>query len=177
MSADAAYAEVVTHARSRDVELPGGAGTLVLITLDNDHDHTRPTTLGPAGLDELDDALAAALARTDIAAVAVTGKPYFFCVGADLNGVAALRTAEQARSMAERGHEVFARLRNATVPTFAFVNGAAMGGGPRARAALPASGRSPTPCPRSRFPRRSSASCLDGAAPRSSRGCSVPSAR
>ena len=129
MTGGDAYAEVVTHARSRDVAFPGGAGTLVLVTLDNGHDHSRPTTLGPAGLDELDAALAAALARSDVAAVAVTGKPYFFCVGADLNGVAALRSADQARVMAERGHEVFARLRNASVPTFAFVNGAAMGGG------------------------------------------------
>ena len=64
-----------------------------------------------------------------MAAVAVTGKPYIFCVGADLNGVAALQTAEQARAMAERGHAVFARLRTASVPTFAFINGAAMGGG------------------------------------------------
>ncbi len=126
---DRAYTEVVTHARARDVALPGGAGTLVLVTLDNDHDHTRPTTLGPTGLAELDATLAAAVARTDIAAIAVTGKPYFFCVGADLNGVAALQTADQARGMAERGHAVFARLRDARVATFAFVNGAAMGGG------------------------------------------------
>src|SRR5688572_25777613 len=129
MSTGSGYTEVVTYARARDIALPGGAGTLVLITLDNGHDHTRPTTLGPAGLDELDAALGAALARTDVAAIAVTGKPYFFCVGADLNGVAALRSADQARAMAERGHAVFARLRTARIPTFAFVNGAAMGGG------------------------------------------------
>ncbi len=121
--------EVVTHATGRDVALPGGAGTLVLITLDNGLDHTKPTTLGPAGLRELDAAVAAALARDDVAAVAVTGKPYFFCVGADLKGVGEVRAAAQAREMAELGHTVFSRLRTAAVPTFAFVNGAAMGGG------------------------------------------------
>ena len=31
----------------RDVALPGGAGTLALITLDNGFDHTKPNTFGP----------------------------------------------------------------------------------------------------------------------------------
>ena len=34
----------------RDVDLPYGAGTLALITLDNGLDHTRPNTFGPGGL-------------------------------------------------------------------------------------------------------------------------------
>ncbi len=34
--------EVVTEAKSRDVTLPHGAGTMALITLDNGFDHTRP---------------------------------------------------------------------------------------------------------------------------------------
>jgi hypothetical protein len=38
--------EVVTHAHVRDVQLPGGAGTLALITLDNGFDHTKPNTFG-----------------------------------------------------------------------------------------------------------------------------------
>ena len=36
----AAPDEVVTHAPVRDVVLPGGAGVLALITLDNGRDHT-----------------------------------------------------------------------------------------------------------------------------------------
>ena len=40
--------EVVTRALVRDVELPGGVGTMALITLDNGLDHTRPSTFGPA---------------------------------------------------------------------------------------------------------------------------------
>ena len=68
--------EVVTRALVRDVELPHGAGTMALITLDNGHDHTRPSTFGPAGLISLRDALDSAAARTDIAAVGVTGKPF-----------------------------------------------------------------------------------------------------
>ena len=49
--------EVVTRALVRDVELPDGAGTMALITLDNGRDHTRPNTFGPAGLLSLNDAL------------------------------------------------------------------------------------------------------------------------
>ena len=41
--------EVVTHALVHDVDLPGGAGRLALVTLDNGRDHTRPSTFGPAG--------------------------------------------------------------------------------------------------------------------------------
>jgi 3-hydroxyacyl-CoA dehydrogenase/enoyl-CoA hydratase/carnithine racemase len=121
--------EVVTHAHVRDVDLPGGAGTLALITLDNGFDHTKPNTFGPAGLLELNDALDQVARRTDLAAVGVTGKPFIFAVGADLNGVPAIRDHEQAKGLGQLGHAVFRRLGELDVPSFAFVNGAAMGGG------------------------------------------------
>ncbi|WP_017623616.1 3-hydroxyacyl-CoA dehydrogenase NAD-binding domain-containing protein [Nocardiopsis chromatogenes] len=121
--------EVVTKALSRDVELPYGAGTAVLITLDNGHDHTKPNTFGPGGLLSLNEAIDAAAARTDIAAVAVTGKPFIFAVGADLTGVPLLENREQAHAIGKLGHDVMRRLGELHVPTFAFVNGAAMGGG------------------------------------------------
>jgi 3-hydroxyacyl-CoA dehydrogenase/enoyl-CoA hydratase/carnithine racemase len=128
--------EVVTRALARDVELPGGAGTMVLITLDNGHDHTRPNTFGPAGLAELGAALDAAAARAtpeagerSIAAVGITGKPFIFAVGADLKGVEVIGSRDKAIEIARLGHAVFRRLGELGVPTFAFVNGAAMGGG------------------------------------------------
>jgi 3-hydroxyacyl-CoA dehydrogenase/enoyl-CoA hydratase/carnithine racemase len=121
--------EVVTRARVRDVELPYGAGTLALITLDNGHDHTKPNTFGPAGLLELNAALDAVAARDDLTAVGVTGKPFIFAVGADLNGVEIIGSRDQAKGIAQLGHAVFRRLGELPVPTFAFVNGAAMGGG------------------------------------------------
>lgn len=121
--------EVVTNALSRDIELPYGAGTAVLITLDNGHDHTKPNTFGPGGLLSLDAAIEAARARTDIVAVAVTGKPFIFAVGADLTGVPALQNREQAHAIGKLGHDVFRKLGELDVPTFALVNGAAMGGG------------------------------------------------
>jgi 3-hydroxyacyl-CoA dehydrogenase/enoyl-CoA hydratase/carnithine racemase len=121
--------EVVTHAHVRDVDLPGGAGTLALITLDNGFDHTKPNTFGPGGLLELNDALDQVARRTDLAAVGVTGKPFIFAVGADLNGVAVIRDHDQAQAIAQLGHAVFRRLGELDIPSFAFVNGAAMGGG------------------------------------------------
>jgi 3-hydroxyacyl-CoA dehydrogenase/enoyl-CoA hydratase/carnithine racemase len=121
--------EVVTHAHVRDIDLPGGAGTLALITLDNGFDHTKPNTFGPGGLLELNDALDQVTRRTDLAAVGVTGKPFIFAVGADLNGVAVIRDHDQAKAIAQLGHAVFRRLGELDIPSFAFVNGAAMGGG------------------------------------------------
>ncbi len=121
--------EVVTHAHVRDVDLPGGAGTLALITLDNGFDHTKPSTFGPAGLVELNEVLDQVAARTDLAAVGVTGKPFIFAVGADLKGVAVIHDHAHARIIGQLGHAVFRRLGELDIPSFAFVNGAAMGGG------------------------------------------------
>ena len=120
--------EVVTEAHVRDVELPGGRRA-ALVTLDNGHDHTMPTTFGPASLRNLDQALETTLARDDLAFVAVTGKPFLFAVGADLKVMETGATPEQAHAYFALGQRVFGRLRSSTVPTFAFVNGAAMGGG------------------------------------------------
>ncbi|WP_219467359.1 3-hydroxyacyl-CoA dehydrogenase NAD-binding domain-containing protein [Nonomuraea rhizosphaerae] len=121
--------EIVTKALVRDVELPGGAGTMALITLDNGFDHTKPSTFGPHGLFALNGALSEIAARTDLAAVGVTGKPFVFGVGADLKGAAAVTSREEALAIARLGHHVFRRLGELPIPSFAFVNGAAMGGG------------------------------------------------
>ncbi len=128
----AAPDEVVTHALLRLVDLPGGAGRAALITLDNGFDHTKPNTFGISGLTELWHALdtvEAAAAAGEIVAVAVTGKPFVFAVGADLTGMGHLSTLEQARELGAFGHRVFRRLGELSIPSFAFVNGAALGGG------------------------------------------------
>ncbi|WP_062429397.1 3-hydroxyacyl-CoA dehydrogenase NAD-binding domain-containing protein [Herbidospora daliensis] len=121
--------ELVTHALVRDVELPYGAGTMALITLDNGEDHTKPNTFGEGGLNELKNALDAIEKRTDLAAVGVTGKPFIFAVGADLKEAATITDREQAHLVGRLGHAVFRRLGELPIPSFAFVNGAAMGGG------------------------------------------------
>lgn len=121
--------EVVTQARVRYFELPLGAGTMALITLDNGKDHTRPSTFGPAGLASLNNALDEIQARTDIAAVAVTGKPFIFAVGADLSAMGMVNDPAIISAFGKLGHDVMRRFGEFSVPTFAFVNGAAMGGG------------------------------------------------
>jgi 3-hydroxyacyl-CoA dehydrogenase/enoyl-CoA hydratase/carnithine racemase len=122
--------EVVTRALVQYVEVPGLDGEIALITLDNGHDHTRPSTFGPGGLASLEAAVDAAEARTPaVRAIAVTGKPFIFAVGADLSGVPVLENREQALELGRLGHRVFRKLTDASVPTFAFVNGAVMGGG------------------------------------------------
>ena len=121
--------EVVSHARVRIVDMPAAAGRLALITIDNDRDHTRPTTFGLGGLASLDAALDQVAAMTDLSAIAVTGKPFIFAVGADLSKMGIVTERRQIMEVAQTGHNVFRRLGEMDVPTFAFVNGAAMGGG------------------------------------------------
>jgi 3-hydroxyacyl-CoA dehydrogenase/enoyl-CoA hydratase/carnithine racemase len=121
--------EVVTKALVRFVDLPRGAGRAALITLDNGHDHTKPNTLGPASLLELDRALDDAYGEPGVVAVCLTGKPFILAAGADLKGVALVTEREQALEIGRLGHRVFGRLGDGPVPTFAFVNGLALGGG------------------------------------------------
>ena len=120
--------EVVTRATTRLIKVPGLDKQVALITLDNGHDHTRPSTFGPQGLMSLNAALDEAFAA-EPAAIAITGKPFIFAVGADLSGVEAISDPALAQGIAETGHAVFRRLTDSTIPTFAFVNGAVMGGG------------------------------------------------
>lgn len=122
--------EVVTNSFVRDIDLKpfGFEGTLALITLDNGLDFNRPNTFGLKSLQSLDAAITDALSRKP-AAIAVTGKPYIFAAGADLSGLAHLATRQQALAIGKLGHDVFRRLGESDVPTFAFINGLALGGG------------------------------------------------
>jgi 3-hydroxyacyl-CoA dehydrogenase/enoyl-CoA hydratase/carnithine racemase len=120
--------EVVTHAVTRVIPVPGLAKPIALITLDNGFDHTKPNTFGKAGLESLDAAFDAAV-QAGPAAIAVTGKPFIFAVGADLTGVEQVTDRETALAIGKQGHDVFRKFTDSKIPTFAFVNGAAMGGG------------------------------------------------
>jgi len=124
--------EVVTKAPVQFFDLPGGSGRFALITLDNGFDHTKPNTFGPGGLVQLGAAIKqieAAAAKGEIVGAGVTGKPFIFAVGADLKGVEVVRNREQAHAIGKAGHDTFKRLSALPVPSFAFINGAAMGGG------------------------------------------------
>ncbi|MFI8632015.1 3-hydroxyacyl-CoA dehydrogenase NAD-binding domain-containing protein [Microbacterium sp. NPDC077663] len=123
--------EVVTNSPVRDVTLASGK-VLALITLDNGRDHTRPNTLGPATLTALGatlDALASRARAGEIQAVGITGKQYILAAGADLSEVSNVGSVENARLIAQLGHHVLGKLSDLGVPSFAFVNGLALGGG------------------------------------------------
>ena len=129
--------ETVTHSYVQDIELPAPAGkpspgTFALITLDNGLDHSKPTTLGPNTLVELGQVLEGLrdrAARGEIVGVGVTGKPYYLVAGADLSAVKNLDKREHGLWMAQLGHDVYGTLAGLGVPSFAFINGAALGGG------------------------------------------------
>jgi 3-hydroxyacyl-CoA dehydrogenase/enoyl-CoA hydratase/carnithine racemase len=123
--------EVVTHSFVRDVSLSDGR-VLALVTLDNGRDHTRPNTLGPATLIELGktfDALTERAARGEIAAVAITGKPFILAAGADLTKVSDIPSKSIATMLPQLGHFVLGKQSNFGVPSFCFINGMALGGG------------------------------------------------
>jgi len=124
--------ETVTHVVVRDLDLPRGAGRLALLTLDNGSEGARPATLATSGLSELRETLLTQRERAaagEIAAVAVTGVGECFLAGADLKVVAAMRTRDEARAVAELGHSALRLLGELGVPSFALVNGLALGGG------------------------------------------------
>lgn len=114
-----------------------GAGRCALITIDDGQEAPRPTTLGPAAfldLRESMDSVEAMVAAGEVACVAITGKPFVFVAGADLKGVGSLTSREQALAMARLGHAQLRRLGELSgphgpVPSFALVNGVALGGG------------------------------------------------
>lgn len=122
--------EVVTQALVRQVDLSafGAKGVLALITLDNALDHNRPNTFGPQSLLALDAAITAAIASKP-RAIAITGKPFIFAAGADLSALSFITNREQSLGIGKLGHDVFRRLGESSIPTFAFINGLALGGG------------------------------------------------
>ena len=81
---------------------------------------------------ELTATLTAQQARAaagEIVAVAVTGKPYYLAAGADLTQIGSVPGREGALQLGQNGHRAYELLHTMGVPTFAFVNGVALGGG------------------------------------------------
>ena len=60
------------------------AGRIALVTIDDGEDHTRPTVLGRAAFESL-AALLPELEQGDWEALLLTGKPFVFCAGADID--------------------------------------------------------------------------------------------
>ncbi|MET3952897.1 3-hydroxyacyl-CoA dehydrogenase NAD-binding domain-containing protein [Arthrobacter sp. UYEF36] len=128
--AESLSGENSTHARLREIRLPG-AGLFALITILNSNDR-KPATFSPGSLLELGTLLEGVRKRTtagEFAGVGVTGQHRCFVAGADLIAMRRLEDPESGRRMARLGHDVFGILDDMDVPTFAFINGAAIGGG------------------------------------------------
>src|SRR5690625_877357 len=109
-----------------DVSL--ATGTLALITLTGLGG--RPATLGPESIAALEEALGTCTERVragQLSAVALTGTEGYFLAGADLRAIATIGEEADARRVAEAGHRIVGALRE--LPSFALVNGLALGGG------------------------------------------------
>jgi 3-hydroxyacyl-CoA dehydrogenase/enoyl-CoA hydratase/carnithine racemase len=95
--------------------------------MDNGEDWQKPNTFGEAALRSLQELLDR-VEEGEWAGLVLTGKPFVFAVGADIDEFGEI-TPERARAGGQAGHELFGRIRALPFPTLAAVNGAALGGG------------------------------------------------
>jgi 3-hydroxyacyl-CoA dehydrogenase/enoyl-CoA hydratase/carnithine racemase len=102
-------------------------GPIALVTMDNGEDWQKPNTFGEAALRSLGGVLDRLRSR-DWRGMLLTGKPFVFAVGADINEFGAI-TPDRARLGGEAGHALFGRVRDLPFITVAAINGAAVGGG------------------------------------------------
>jgi 3-hydroxyacyl-CoA dehydrogenase/enoyl-CoA hydratase/carnithine racemase len=103
------------------------AGPLALVTIDNGEDWTKPPALGRSAL-ESGQRLIGELESDEWAAAVFTGKPHWFCAGADINEFPNI-TPDTAAEGSRAGHELFRRIQALPFPTVAAINGACLGGG------------------------------------------------
>ena len=101
------------------------AGSVALVTIDNGEDHRVPTTLGRSAFESA-VAVVEELEHGDWTAAVITGKPFVFCVGADIDEFGRI---DDPREGIRAGHELFGRIRRLPFPTVAAINGACLGGG------------------------------------------------
>ena len=150
-------------------------GPLALLTMDNGADHTKPTVLGRSAIESARRALDE-LERGDWIALVVTGKPFVFAAGADIEEFPRCARARRRSPAAAPGTTSSAASARCPIPTVAAINGACLGGG--LEVALHCDARTISKAVR-HFAARSasSGSSPPGAARSSSRGSSAPRRR
>ncbi|MBT2533399.1 enoyl-CoA hydratase/isomerase family protein [Arthrobacter sp. ISL-48] len=124
-----AVSGLASYAQLTEVQLPR-AGTFALITLTGGEG--KPATFSTESLQALQEILVEVAKRVEsgrVAGVGITGVKRFFVAGADLKALIDVKDMGAARDIARLGHQVFGALAAMDVPTFAFINGAAIGGG------------------------------------------------
>ena len=115
--------DTVFHLRAVDT----AAGPLALVTIDNGEDWTKPPSLGRSAFASA-ERLLPELEGGDWIAAVFTGKPFWFCAGADIDEFPAI-SREIAAEGSRAGHVLFARIAGLPFPTVAAINGACLGGG------------------------------------------------
>jgi 3-hydroxyacyl-CoA dehydrogenase/enoyl-CoA hydratase/carnithine racemase len=104
------------------------AGPLALVTIDNGEDYTKPTVLNRSAFESADRVIGE-LEQGDWVAMVLTGKPFVFCAGADIDEFPKISSREEAIEGSRAGHDLFGRIRALPFSTVAAINGACLGGG------------------------------------------------
>jgi 3-hydroxyacyl-CoA dehydrogenase/enoyl-CoA hydratase/carnithine racemase len=103
-------------------------GPIALVTMDNGEDYRKPTVLGRSAFESA-VAVLDELEQGDWKGMVLTGKPFVFCVGADIDEFPKATTHELAAEGSRVGHDLFGRIAALPFPTVAAINGACLGGG------------------------------------------------
>jgi 3-hydroxyacyl-CoA dehydrogenase/enoyl-CoA hydratase/carnithine racemase len=103
-------------------------GPIALVTMDNGEDHRKPTVLGRSAFESA-VAVLDELESGGWKAMVLTGKPYVFCAGAEIDEFPNATTHEIAAEGSRVGHGLFGRIAALPFPTVAAINGACLGGG------------------------------------------------
>ena len=118
------WPDTVFHLRAVETK----AGRLALVTIDNGEDWTKPPSLGRSAF-ESGQALLAELEGGDWVAAVFTGKPFWFCAGADINEFPEITPETAGRGQPRRPRALPAHPARCRFPTVAAINGACLGGG------------------------------------------------
>lgn len=104
---------------------PDNIGVITINVVDD-----KVNTLKAEFAEQITEILQQAQALTQLQGlVMISGKPDSFIAGADITMIAACRTAQDARVLAQKGQSILAQIAAFPVPVVAAIHGACLGGG------------------------------------------------